>query len=230
AHINTLQARTARMSITGIPAQTLPSSDSMIRSCFIADPGELIGSVDYMAQELRVLAALSQDPVMMKAFAEGADLHQITADASGVERKVGKMANFLTVYGGGPGALASQAHINHGTAKKVLDGFNSTYRGVHRFSQKIAADARASGVVWTATGRRLPVDKDRSYSAVNYLVQSTSRDVTGAALVRLEDEGYGEFLRLVIHDEVVVSVPEKGSEEICKEIGEIMNQELFGVS
>ncbi|RYH53151.1 MAG: DNA polymerase, partial [Alcaligenaceae bacterium] len=101
ANINPLRARTARMSITGIPAQTLPSGDWMVRRCFIADEGHLMSSVDYQAQELRVLAALSGDPTMRKAFLEGADLHQMTADSAAVNRKVGKMANFLVVYGGG---------------------------------------------------------------------------------------------------------------------------------
>jgi len=64
------------------------------------------------AQELRVLAALSQDPTMIEAFKNNADLHQMTADAARVERSVGKMANFLNVYGGGPGKLAESADIS----------------------------------------------------------------------------------------------------------------------
>ncbi|MDD7585744.1 MAG: DNA polymerase [Corynebacterium glucuronolyticum] len=97
ASINPLAARTGRMSITGIPAQTLPSSGWSIRRCFIADPGHSIVSCDYAAQELRVLAALSGDTNMVNAFKHGEDLHQKTADASGVPRKVGKTVNFAYV-------------------------------------------------------------------------------------------------------------------------------------
>src|SRR5690606_23670732 len=89
--INSLKARTARMAITNPALQTLPASESVIRKCFLADEGELIVSVDYKAEELRVLAALSGDPVMRQAFVDDADLHQITADAAGVDRKVGKI-------------------------------------------------------------------------------------------------------------------------------------------
>ena len=227
--INSLKARTARMSITNPALQTLPASESVIRKCFLADEGELIASVDYKAQELRVLAALSGDPVMRKAFVDDADLHQITADAAGVDRKVGKMANFLNVYGGGPSALASQAGIPQDVAKKVLKAFNDTYKGVSRFSQLMSDQAKRHGYVTTPTGRRLYVDKDRSYSATNYVVQSTSRDVTASALVLLEKAGLAEHLRLPIHDEIVASVPAGDAEEISREIGKVMTQTLRGV-
>lgn len=226
AHVNPLQARTARMSITGIPAQTLPSGDWMIRRCFIADEGQLMASVDYQTQELRVLAALSGDPKMLAAFANGDDLHQITADAADVERKVGKMANFLTVYGGGPKALAEQAEISVPVAKNVLDAFAATYPKVEQFSKRVANEAAQRGYVTTKVGRRLPVDPSRSYSALNYIIQSSSRDVTGAALVRLHDAGLTPYLRLPIHDEVLVSVPAAEAEPIAAEIGRLMAQQM----
>lgn len=226
AAINPLRARTARMSITGIPAQTLPSGDWKIRRCFLADPGHLIASVDYSSQELRVLAALSSDPTMIQAFKEGQDLHQLTADASGVERKIGKMANFLTVYGGGGETLANQAGIDIPTAKRVLDGFAKTYPGVRRLSLKLQREASKNGYITTPTGRRLPVDETRAYSSLNYLIQSTSRDVTGRALVRLHEDGLTPFLRLPIHDEVLASVPERESAETAARIGEVMAMQM----
>src|SRR5690606_19840428 len=105
--INTLQARTGRMSITGIPAQTLPAGEASIRLCFLAEEGHVSLSTDYQAQELRVLAALSQDPVMLDAFKRGLDLHQVTADAAGVTRKAGKGTNFAVVFGGGVNAIVT---------------------------------------------------------------------------------------------------------------------------
>lgn len=214
------------MSITGIPAQTLPASDSLVRRCFVAEPGHLICSVDYQAQELRVLAALSGDRTMIQAFEADADLHQITADASQVSRKIGKMANFLTVYGGGPKTLAEQAAIDFPTAKRVLAGFAKTYPGVARYSQKLAAEAARSGYIITPVGRRLPVDSSRNYSALNYMIQSSSRDVTCRALIRLHEAGFTPYLRLPIHDEIVASVPADKAQWGAREIGRLMAEEM----
>lgn len=224
--INPLQARTSRMSITGIPAQTLPASDSLVRRCFIAEPGHLIASVDYQAQELRVLAALSGDATMVEAFENDADLHQITADASQVTRKVGKMANFLTVYGGGPKKLAEQAHIDILTARRVLDGFAKTYPSVAKYSKKLATQAQRNGHIVTPMGRRLPVDSSRSYSALNYMIQSSSRDVTCRGLIRLHEAGFTPYLRLPIHDEVVASIPEGKAQWGAREIGRLMSEQM----
>lgn len=227
--INPLQARTSRMSITGIPAQTLPASDSLVRRCFVAEPGHSICSVDYQAQELRVLAALSGDQTMVEAFENDADLHQITADASQVTRKVGKMANFLTVYGGGPKKLAEQAHIDIQTARRVLDGFAKTYPSVARYSKKLATQAQRNGHIVTPMGRRLPVDSSRSYSALNYMIQSSSRDVTCRGLIRLHEAGFTPYLRLPIHDEVVASIPEGKAQWGAREIGRLMSEQMGAV-
>ncbi|QGH80604.1 DNA polymerase I [Mycobacterium phage Rahalelujah] len=228
--INPLQARTSRMSITGIPAQTLPASDWIIRRCFLAEPGHLISSVDYQTQELRVLAALSGDQTMIEAFRQSADLHQMTADASGVVRKVGKMANFLTVYGGGAKTLAQQAHIDFPTAKRVLDGFAKTYPSVARLSKKLGTQAGKQGFIITPTGRRLPVDSSRSYSALNYMIQSSSRDVTCRALIRLHEAGFTPYLRLPIHDEIVASLPKEKAGWGAKQIAQIMQEEMGPVT
>lgn len=226
ASINPLQARTARMSITGIPAQTLPADNWTVRRCFVSDPGELIVSVDYKNQELRVLAALSRDQTMIEAFRNDADLHQMTADASGVIRDIGKMADFLIVFGGGAGKLAKDAKITYPLAKKVVDGFNQTYPGVQAYSLELQREAAETGAVITPSGRRLPVDESRGYSALNYVVQSTSRDVTARAIVRLHDAGFTPYLRLPVHDEVVASLPEERAELGARRIAQIMQEQM----
>lgn len=220
--INPLQARTGRMSITNPPTQTLPKGDWTIRRCFLADEGQLISSVDYKAQELRVLAALSGDPTMIQAFKDDLDLHQITADAAGVEREVGKTANFQKVFGGGPGALADAVGIPFMVAKRVSEAFSETYPGVENFSQRLQKEASRDGYVITPTGRRLPVDPTRAYSALNYEVQSTARDVTCRALIRLHKAGFTPYMRLVIHDEILASLPEADAVEWSHQIGDIM--------
>ncbi|AYF77154.1 hypothetical protein D7D52_28805 [Nocardia yunnanensis] len=217
------------MSITGIPAQTLPSSDWIIRRCFVAEPGNSIVAVDYKAQELRVLASLSGDATMRKAFAEDADLHQITANAAGVGRKVGKMANFLQVYGGGAKTLALQADIDVATAKRVIAGFEKAYPGVAKLSKRLQTVARNQGYITTRTGRRLPVDRDRAYSALNYMIQSTSRDVTCRGLLALDEAGFTPYLRLPVHDEVIASVPTKHAAWGAREIARHMRMDLGGV-
>lgn len=229
ATINPLQARTGRMSITGIPAQTLPSSDWKIRRCFIADPGETIVSCDYQAQELRVLAALSGDETMKHAFETGADLHQITADASGVDRKVGKTVNFAYVYGSGPYNIAKTCGITVPKAKAVIEGFEAKYPKVKLYAKRLQDQAKAHGYIVTPAGRRIPVDPDRAYAALNYMIQSTSRDITAAALLRLDQAGLTRYLRLPIHDEIVASVPEGEAETLAKEIAATMKTGFAGV-
>lgn len=229
AWINTMQARTARQSITGIPAQTLPSGASFVRDCFLAEPGHVMCSIDYSNQELRVAAALSGDRTMIDAFKEGKDLHQMTADAAGVERKLGKMANFLTAYGGGPPALEAQAGVSLDVAKKVIKALNDTYPGLKEMSDRLQTEARKKGYITTGTGRRLYVDKQRPYSAMNYEIQSTSRDITCSASVRLDKKGFTPYLKLLIHDEALFSFPKENAEEMAREAGQTMTHVIKGL-
>lgn len=234
ANIQSLRARTARMSITGIPAQTLPSGDWMIRRCFLADEGHSIASVDYQAQELRVLAALSGDRTMIQAFKDDADLHLLTARAAfgehiqkdDTERKYGKVANFQKVYGGGAKSLAATLGIPLETSKMIHEGFDKAYPGVATLNRKLQNQAKRDGFITTPSGRRLPVDPDRAYSALNYMVQSTSRDVTCRGLVKLHEAGFTPYLRLVIHDEVLGSLPTAKAEWGAQKIGELMTEKI----
>jgi DNA polymerase I-like protein with 3'-5' exonuclease and polymerase domains len=230
ASINPLRARTARMSITGIPAQTLPAGDWLVRRCFVADPGQVMASVDYQAQELRVLAGLSGDPTMQRAFIENDDLHQITADASGVSRKIGKMVNFAYVYGSGPKNIALQADIDLATAKKVIAGFESAYPKVKELSKRLTREATIKGYITTPSGRVLPVDQNRPYAALNYMVQSASRDITAGGLIRLHKAGFTPYLRLPIHDEILVSLPTAKASWGASEVGKLMSTTFRGVS
>jgi len=226
--IRPLGARTGRMSVSNPPLQQLPSGDASIRSMFVADPGMVMGASDYQAVELRVLAALAQEKTMLQAFKDGADLHQMTADAAKVSRKVGKMANFLTVYGGGPSALSEQAGISMPEAKKTLQGFARTYPGVRRWSDSVQTTAaREKYHVKTVTGRVLPLDRDRVYSATNYLVQSTARDILAQALLRIDAAGLFDHVLMVVHDEVLWQAPSGTEHEFAKEIGSIMSMDDF---
>ncbi|MCY0956383.1 DNA polymerase [Streptomyces sp. H27-H5] len=228
--INSLQARTSRMSISGsIPAQTFPSGDGYVRHMFLADEGHVSCSIDFGNMELRYLAAFSRDPTMLNAFLNNMDLHQITADAAGVSRKVGKMANFLTVFGGGWAALMEQAAVDEATARKVLEAFAATYPGVGAFGKRLAEEAKKTGYVWTATGRRLPVDPGKWFRALNYFIQGGSRDVTARAILELDGAGFTPYMRLPIHDEIVFSFPEKEASEMAREAARLMQFPVQGL-
>ena len=210
---NTLRARTARFSITGIPAQTLPSSDSLVRSCFVADTNEVMVGVDYAQQELRFAAAKAPDARMIQAFKHNEDLHTITAETAwpgrGVEmRKYGKGGNFATVYGGGAKALMSQFDMTNEQAVAVISAIRKAYPGLRAMSDRLAAQAEKQGFITTWTGRKLPVDPNRLYAASNYFIQSGCRDITAQAMIRLYDAGYVEHMRLAIHDELLFSLPQ----------------------
>lgn len=234
ASINPLRARTARMSITGIPAQTLPSGDWMIRRCFIADPGQRIVSVDYQAQELRILAALSGDETMIQAFREGLDLHLMTAQAAwgswvtkeSKERKWAKVVNFGRVYGGGAKTVAEQTGMTFAQAKKVVEAFDKRYPGVKRLSDALMRQAQEQGYIVTPSGRVMYVDRDRGYAAMNYAVQGTGRDVTARGIVRLHKAGFTPYMRLPIHDETLSSLPAGQAEWGGARIAELMAEQM----
>lgn len=221
--INSIQARTARMSITGsVPAQTFPAGTGYVRSMFLAEEGHVSVSIDFANMELRFLAAESRDPVMMDAFLNDKDLHQITADAAEVDRKTGKQANFLTVFGGGWKALMTNAGVTEEVARRTINAFNATYTWVGKLSKKLMAEARRYGYIYTVTGRRLPVDKSRAYAALNYYIQSGSRDITARAVINLDRAGFTPWIRLVIHDEIIFSFPKEHAEELTAQATKIM--------
>jgi len=213
---NTLRARTARFSISGIPAQTLPSSDSLVRSCFVADTGHAIVGVDYSNQELRFAAAKAPDARMIKAFRDGENLHKITASVAFPGQDVskgtkfydlGKMGNFAVGYGAGVSGLVRQG-MTREQATAVRNGIKTAYKGVAAFSDRLQAQARKDGYITTWTGRRLPVDEGHEYAAFNYYIQSGCRDLTAHAMIRLYDAGYVDYMRLPIHDEILFSLPQ----------------------
>jgi DNA polymerase-1 len=235
AGINALQARTARMSIQGIAAQTFPSNEATVRNCFLAEQEHVIASIDYRAQELRVMAALSNDKVMKRAFENDDDLHWITAEAAFGDAttkherdKIGKPTNFGKAYGAGPKTLAEK--MPYDIAVKVSKAFDETYKGVTAHSKELMAIAKRQGYIVTPTGRRLPVDRNRAYAGLNYETQSIGRDITARGLIECKNRGLLPYLRLPIHDEAVASVPKTNAREIAEEIGDAMRiPDFYGV-
>ena len=234
--IGGLQARTARMSISRPPLQQLPSGDAQVRRALIADPGNVIVACDYSQIEMRVLAALAEDRKLLEAIRSGVDLHDYTAtlvygeDFTPAHRKLMKGVGFGKVYGGGAKTLSRQTGAPIGKVKSAIKAYDRTYPGIKRYSRKLQ---RAAGFgekeVVTPTGRHLPLDRDRLYSATNYMVQSTARDVLAEAILDLFDAGLDEGLLLPVHDEIIAQAPEADAEEYVREISKVMNREFYDV-
>lgn len=235
--IASLQARTARMSISRPPLQQLPSGDWTIRRCLVADEGEVIGGVDYKAVEMRVLAALADEKKMKAAIADGVDLHDFTAtliygpEFTKAQRKLAKMTGFGKVYGGGATTLARQTGADMGAVKHAIEAYDRAFPGIKRYARRLQERAMfGAREVVTPTGRVLPLDRDRLYSATNYVVQSTARDLLAQALTDLEEAGLGEHLLLPVHDEVIFQAPKADAEEVAHEIARVMGSDFFGVA
>ncbi|MFD4608311.1 DNA polymerase [Streptomyces sp. NPDC058440] len=240
ASINSLLARTARMSISGsIAAQTFPAGDGYVRHAFLAEEGHVSVSIDFGNMELRVMAAASGDPVMLKAFYADEDLHNITAIAAfgpmkpgqtkHEKRSAGKGTNFAIGFGGTWRAVTDGFGVPEGDARRAVDAFWSTYLGVAEFSEKLKAEARRTGYIYTATDRRLPVDRRRLYSALNYYIQSSARDITARAILNLHAAGFTPWMRLPVHDELVFSFPKERAVELTEKAARIMEFTFKGL-
>ena len=231
ASINSLRAITARMSVQNPALQTLSAQDWEMRSLLIADPGEVFVSADYAAIELRVVAALAQEPSMMAAFKAGEDIHQSVADRLGIERKVAKAVNFATIYGGGAETIARQADIDKVEAGAAVHGFKREYARFQKWSRSLQDSIQFSsdGILTTRTGRPIPIDRNYSWRACNYAVQSAARDVLCGALTELDKANLIDPVRLPIHDELLCSVAEDEAEDYLRQLTETMSGVLDGV-
>jgi DNA polymerase-1 len=235
--IGTLQARTARMSVSRPPLQQLPSSDWMVRRCFVADPGQTMISIDYSQIEMRVLAGLAGDKQMINAIKSGTDLHDFTAgmlfgdDFTSKQRKIAKGVAFGKVYGGGAETLSRQTGADIASVRQAIKAYDQTYLGIARYSRSLQSRAEhGAKEVVTPSGRHLPLDRDRLYAATNYIVQSTARDVLAQAIVNMHEVGLGEHFLLPIHDEVLGQAPIGEADDVVREMKKVMEQyEFMGV-
>ncbi|MFF2543974.1 DNA polymerase [Kitasatospora sp. NPDC058063] len=234
--INSLQARTGRMSITRPALQTLPSSDQLIRRCLLADEGHVVISCDFKAVELRVLAALADIKAMKRAISQGRDLHDFTASVlfgegfTPKQRKLSKSTGLGKVYGGGAATISRQSGVPIEDVQRAIRAYDRLYPEIRRASRRWQREAFETGMVSiSVTGRRLPLDRDRTYAVTNYMCQSAARDVLGQSLLNIEAAGMLDLLRLPIHDEVLVSAPAGEAEDVAREIERCMTWPLYGV-
>lgn len=209
------------------------------RRAFVARPGMLV-TADYSQIELRIMAALSGDPEMARAFVEGADLHALTASkifgvsldqVSEKQRKVAKVINFGTLYGMGPRRLmvelASQGiEISLEEAREALDSWRRTYRKAAECISAWGEQAVSAGFVETALGRKrrfAPGQDPAERAAIarqggNHPIQGTAADIMKAAMGLLVGRG----IVLQVHDELVLEVPDP--EQAACEVEEAMRR------
>ncbi|WP_432068248.1 DNA polymerase [Streptomyces sp. C10-9-1] len=236
--ISPLAARTGRMSVTAGLHQ-LPSSDHVIRRAILAEAGHVMISTDFQAVEMRVLAALANVRRMKDGFVNGGDkfdIHAYTArlikgeGATPKHRKIFKGAGFGKVYGGGIATIAKQTGASETEIAQAVAAYDRAFPEIKRASSRWQRQAFQNRMVFiSATGRRLPLDRDRTYSVVNYACQSAARDLLGQAMLNVQSAGLLEYCRLPIHDELLASVPKREAVEIAREFERCMTFDLYGV-
>lgn len=241
--IKPMEAATHRMSVTGVPVQQFPRGDPRPRGCLIADDGDVILSADYAQVEFRVGAAVSGDPIMRHDILNGLDLHAATAIAMfgpnykeiPGARQTAKPVGFGRLYMGfAKGIHAGMMKSDPescppiGIVKRGIAGFDRRYRGSIQWGNKLMAQVKAGNpVLITATGRPLIVEKP--WAAPNYAIQSVARDIFAHGINRLWRNGLGSYLRLVVHDEVVMSIPADRADEITAAVVDAMSTTFKGI-
>lgn len=223
-HYNQLGAVSGRYSCSKPNLQQVPRDDTW-RSCFKAPPGWALVIADYSQIELRVLAALSKDERLKKAYARGLDLHRFTAamvsgkaplDVTEEERRLAKAINFGTTFGMGAGGLSRYAKTAYNVdldprkAQAHLDLFFEVFPGVRKWQFSASRSARDSGYILTAMGRRIksPV-KGFWTKSLNYPVQGTAAEGLKLSLIILHRNlpAINGKLVCIVHDEIVIEVP-----------------------
>ncbi|MBX3600805.1 MAG: DNA polymerase I [Rubrivivax sp.] len=202
-----------------------------IREAFVAPPGHQLMSADYSQIELRIMAHISEDPGLLRAFAEGLDVHRATASevfgvpleqVSSEQRRYAKVINFGLIYGMGAFGLASNLGIEQKAAKDYIERYFARFAGVKRYMDETRVQAKERGYVETVFGRRLwlpeinsgngPRRAGAERQAINAPMQGTAADLIKLAMIAvqraLDDEGRATRMIMQVHDELVLEVPE----------------------
>ena len=239
---------TGRLSSTEPNLQNIPVRTELgaeLRKMFIASHGNVLIDADYSQIELRLLAHISGDETMKRAFLSGEDIHTVTAsqvfgvplnEVTKLQRSRAKAVNFGIVYGISAFSLAQDINVFQNEAKAYIDTYLEKYSGVREYMKNIVQKAKTDGYVTTLFGRRRPLPElkaanfnIRSFGervALNTPIQGTAADIIKLAMVnvhkRLKSEGMQAKLILQIHDELIVECPESEAEQVKKILTEEM--------
>jgi DNA polymerase-1 len=239
---NQTVAATGRLSSTDPNLQNIPvrsEEGRRIRQAFIAEKGCCLLAADYSQIELRIMAHLSQDDSLLKAFSEGMDIHRATAaEVFGVtvdevdsgQRRAAKAINFGLIYGMSAFGLARQLGIGRYEAQEYVDLYFARYPGVKAYMDSTREKAHEQGYVETVFGRRLYLPEinsrngqRRQYAertAINAPMQGTAADIIKRAMISVDQALTVKKLdaRVVmqVHDELVVEVAEKHADKLAK--------------
>jgi DNA polymerase I len=214
--------------LQNIPVRT--PEGRKIREAFIAEPGCVIVSADYSQIELRIMAHLSNDAGLLRAFSEDADIHAATAaEVQGVAlqevtpdmRRMAKAVNFGLIYGMSAFGLATQLNVDRSVAQVYIDRYFARYPGVAEYMARTREQAKALGYVETLFGRRLYLPElsggaparrqGAERAAINAPMQGTAADLIKLAMIAVQGwlarAGLQSKLIMQVHDELVLEVP-----------------------
>ncbi|GIK72379.1 MAG: DNA polymerase I [Chloroflexota bacterium] len=228
-------AVTGRLSSSNPNLQNIPIRTEIgreIRRAIIAPTGWQLVSADYSQVELRVLAHMAEEPLLIEAFLADQDIHAVTAarlfgvpieQVTRTQRGLGKTINFATIYGVSEFGLSSRTELTREQARQFLDQYFQTYPRIRSFLDRTLEDARSRGYVQTLLGRkrffpellsgRLPFNQRAAVerAAINAPIQGTAADIMKIAMIRLHEQlqtgGFRTRLLLQVHDELVLETP-----------------------
>jgi DNA polymerase-1 len=242
-------AATGRLSSTNPNLQNIPVRTELgrqIRRAFVAEPGWVLVSADYSQVELRILAHISGDEGLVRAFAEGADVHARTAaEVFGVavdavtadQRRAAKMVNYGIAYGLSAHGLATRLNIPGEEARGIIDRYFERFPGIKLYIDETLEKARRSGFVESLYGRRRAMpdlgSKNRQVAmaaeraAINMPIQGTAADLIKRAMLeldrRLPAEGGGGRMLLQVHDELLLEAPLESADRVAALAREVMS-------
>jgi DNA polymerase-1 len=241
-------AVTGRLSSNDPNLQNIPTrtpEGRRVREAFVAPPGHVVVSADYSQIELRIMAHISGDPGLTRAFTDGMDVHRATAaevfnlaaeEVSSEQRRYAKTINFGLIYGMGAFGLATSLGIEQKAARDYIDRYFARFAGVKRYMDETKASAAALGYVETLFGRRIELPEIRGGNgprrsaaerqAINAPMQGTAADLIKLAMLAvqkaLDDQGRATKMVMQVHDELVFEVPESEVDWARSEIPKLM--------
>jgi DNA polymerase I len=240
--LNQTVAATGRLSSTEPNLQNIPIRTELgqkIRSAFISDEGNLLVSADYSQLELRILAHVTKDEVLVDAFNKGEDVHTRTAklvfgDES--QRRLAKIVNFGIAYAVEAYGLSQRIGLSVSESKKIITDYYETYKGVKKYMEETPEFAREHGYVASIFGRRRPLPSihDKNFNvrsraereAINMPIQGSASDIVKIAMLKVDKalakEGLDAKMIMQIHDELLLEVPKNELEQVC----EIVKREM----